>query len=117
MSGDTAQNMKFLIKEFFSKCNQIRRKRWIWSHLLKKSLIENFVYVQCYLWKNDSEMEETNEKIHENCLQKNYCVKSDRIQRFTDEDLQCKSPYSVQMRENTDQKNLKYGLFLCSELS
>ena len=24
------------------------------------------------------------------------------------------SPYSVQMRENTDQKNSEYGLFLCS---
>ena len=26
-----------LIKDFFSKCDQIRRKLWIWSHLLKKS--------------------------------------------------------------------------------
>ena len=30
--------MKFLIKDFFSKCNQIPRKLRIWSHLLKKSL-------------------------------------------------------------------------------
>ena len=33
----TAQKMKFYIKDFFSKCDQIRRKLWIWSHLLKKS--------------------------------------------------------------------------------
>ena len=33
---------KFSIKGFFSKCDQIRRKLWIWSHLLKKSLMENF---------------------------------------------------------------------------
>ena len=26
------------------------------------------------------------------------------------------SPYSVRMRENTEQKNSKYGHFLCSEL-
>ena len=39
----TAQKMKFYIKDFFSKCDQIRRKLWIWSHLLKKSLIANFI--------------------------------------------------------------------------
>ena len=30
-----AQKMKFSIKDFFSKCDQIRRKLRIWSHLLK----------------------------------------------------------------------------------
>ena len=34
--------MNFSIKDFFSKCDQIRRKLQIWSHLLKKSLMENF---------------------------------------------------------------------------
>ena len=33
---DTAQKMKFSIKDLFSKCDQIRRKLQIWSHLLKK---------------------------------------------------------------------------------
>ena len=36
--------MKFSIKEFFSKCDQIHRKLQIWSHLLKKSLMENFIF-------------------------------------------------------------------------
>ena len=36
--------MKFSIKDFFSKCDQIRRKLLIWSHLLKKSIMENFVF-------------------------------------------------------------------------
>ena len=40
---DTAQKMKFSIKNFFSKCGQIRSFFRIWSHLLKKSLIENFI--------------------------------------------------------------------------
>ena len=40
----TAQKMKFPIKGFFSKCGQIRRKMQIWSHLLKKSLMENFIF-------------------------------------------------------------------------
>ena len=39
----TARKMKFPIKDFFSKCDQIRRKQRIWSHLLKKSLMENFI--------------------------------------------------------------------------
>ena len=43
-TNDTAQKMKFSIKDFFSKCDQIRRKLRIWSHLLKKSLMENFVF-------------------------------------------------------------------------
>ena len=37
-----AQKIKFSIKDFSSKCDQIRRNLRIWSHLLKKSLIENF---------------------------------------------------------------------------
>ena len=34
--------MKLFIKVFSSKCNQVHRKLWAWSHLLKKSLMENF---------------------------------------------------------------------------
>ena len=36
--------MKFSIKDFFSKCDQIRSFLRIWSHLLKKSVIENFIF-------------------------------------------------------------------------
>ena len=43
-STHTAQKMKFSIKDFFSKCDQIRMKRRSWSHLLKKSLMENFIF-------------------------------------------------------------------------
>ena len=35
--------MKFSIKDFFGKCDQIRSFLWIWSHLLKKSLMDNFI--------------------------------------------------------------------------
>ena len=31
-------------KDFFSKCDQIRWKLRIWSHLRKKSLMENFIF-------------------------------------------------------------------------
>ena len=40
----TAQKMKFSINDFFSKCDQIRRKLRIWSHLPKKSLMKNFIF-------------------------------------------------------------------------
>ena len=40
----TAQKLNISIKDFFSKCDQIRRKLRIWSHLLKKSLMENFIF-------------------------------------------------------------------------
>ena len=36
--------MKFSIKDFFSKCDQIRWSRRIWSHLLQTSLMENFIF-------------------------------------------------------------------------
>ena len=35
---------------------------------------------------------------------------------FPSGNLRRKAPYSVQMRENTDQKNSEYGQFLRSEL-
>ena len=45
---DTARKIKFSIKDFFSKCDQIRSFVGIWSHLLKKSLMENFIF--CAVW-------------------------------------------------------------------
>ena len=36
--------MKSSNNDFFSKCYQIRKKLRIWSHLLKKSLMENFIF-------------------------------------------------------------------------
>ena len=36
--------MKFSSKDFFSNCDQILSFLRIWSHLLKKSLMENFIF-------------------------------------------------------------------------
>ena len=44
LSNVIAQNIKFSIKDFFSKCDQIPRKLRVWSYLLKKSLLENFIF-------------------------------------------------------------------------
>ena len=43
MQASTEQKMKFSIKDLFSKCAQNRRKLLVWSHLLKKSSMENFI--------------------------------------------------------------------------
>ena len=44
VAQNTAQKMKFSIKDFFSKSDQIRSFLRIWSHVLKKSLMENFIF-------------------------------------------------------------------------
>ena len=51
---NTAQKMKFSIKDFFSKCDQIQ----IWWHLLMKSLMENFTFcaVQFVLFNKKPEL-------------------------------------------------------------
>ena len=46
----TAQEMKIFFKDFFSKCDQIFSFLWIWSHLLKNYLMENFIF--CAVNKN-----------------------------------------------------------------
>ena len=43
-STGTAQKIKFSIRDFFSKCDQISSFLRIWSHLLKKSHLENFIF-------------------------------------------------------------------------
>ena len=40
----TSQKIKFSNKDFFSKFGQIRSSQRIWSHLLKISLMENFIF-------------------------------------------------------------------------
>ena len=50
---NTAQKMKFSIKDFFSNCDQIRRKLRIRSHLLNKYLMENLTF--CAVKDNVSE--------------------------------------------------------------
>ena len=41
--ANTAQKMKFFIKDFFGKCDQIHSLLRIWTYLLKKSIMKNFI--------------------------------------------------------------------------
>ena len=50
----TAQKMMFPIKDFFSKRDQIRSFLRIWSHLLKKSLMKNFIFCAVHFTSLDS---------------------------------------------------------------
>ena len=42
--------MKFPIEYFFSKCDQIRSLPRIWSHLLKKFLMQSFIFCAVMFW-------------------------------------------------------------------
>ena len=45
-SANTALKMKIFIKDFFCKSDQIRSFLRIWSCLLRKSLMENLIFLQ-----------------------------------------------------------------------
>ena len=45
----TVQKIKFSIKDFFSKCDQTRKKLRIWSHLLKKSLMGKSIFCAVFM--------------------------------------------------------------------
>ena len=47
--------MKLSIKDFYRKCEQIRRKLRICSHLLKKSIMENLMFC-AVVWENVTEV-------------------------------------------------------------
>ena len=69
----TAQKMKFSIKNFFSKCDQIRSFLMIWSHLLKKSLMENFIFcVVSELEINIQEVKKDSQKTLDNKIENGF---------------------------------------------
>ena len=45
------QKIKFSVKDFFSKCDQIYSFLGIWSHLMKKFLLENFIFCELQIRK------------------------------------------------------------------
>ena len=66
-----AQKVKFSIKDFFSKCYQIRRRIWIWSHLLRKILNAKLHFLcSVYLAKEKSTLKFFKSKL-------TYLVKTD----------------------------------------
>ena len=43
----TAQKVKFSMKDFFSKCDQIRGFLWIWSHLFTEEILNGKLHFLC----------------------------------------------------------------------
>ena len=65
--------MKFSIKDFFSKCDQIRSFLRVWSHLLKESLLENFHFlcsVNVRMKQNKTELETNIDTLEDDLLMK-----------------------------------------------
>ena len=64
--------MKFSIKDYFSQRNQTRKKLRIWSHLLKKPLMENFIFcAMIYLYIIQTER--INNSVSTNEIMLNLC--------------------------------------------
>ena len=109
---NATQKMKFSIRNFFCKCNQICRFQRIWSHLLKKSFTENFIFciVKCS-WDFHMTLGISSEYTVNFLISLSaYCKNVVHAQTLRI------SPYSVWMRENTDQKNSVFGHFSCSDV-
>ena len=64
---NTVQKMNFSIKDFFSTCDQIRRKLWIRSHLLKKLSMKNFSFSPVKIRRLAFCYENTCSKISQTC--------------------------------------------------
>ena len=66
-----AQKLKkwFSINDFFSKCDQIHGFLRVWSHLLKKSLMENFIFCAVYPWLNEVFFKNKVASLEKNCIQ------------------------------------------------
>ena len=92
----TAQKMKFSIKDFFSKCDQIRSFLQIWSHLLKKSLMKNFIF--CAVIVESSEF--YNCHLTFNLFSNNasflYTLKTSESLKFSDVFRRCRSKILVE---------------------
>ena len=48
----TVQKMKLSVKDFFSKCEQIRNFPRICLHLLEKSIVESFIFCTMFFLEN-----------------------------------------------------------------
>ena len=106
---NTCQKMNFswIFQKRFSKYYQIPGFIHIYSHLPKKSSMKNFNFELQYSIRDP---------FHRNChYLKNVRVWSFMVRIFRNLDWIRKepsiSPYSVRIREYTDQKNCEYGHF------
>ena len=111
----SAQKIKFPIKDFFSKCHQTGRKLRIWSHLMKKSLMQNFIF--CGVCSEEKAKDfNRRHKLRKKCSHLEFFWSVLSAIRTEYGDLQSKPPYSVRMWEKTYQKNSEYEHFSYSNI-
>ena len=72
--------MKYSIKNFFSRCDQICSFLRIWSHLLKKALMENFIFLcsvleQCNFQKKSNINSGNSPNLNSSLI---YCISSSK---------------------------------------
>ena len=87
--------MKFSIKDFFSKCDRIRKKLRIWSHLLKKFLMDNFIF--CAVWHhNHCDLKKTKQKLK---------IVLEIIRKNTNYSIKCLLTSSIRLEVNMSKKS------------
>ena len=99
----SAQKMKFSIKDFFSKCDQVRRKLRIWSHLLKKSLMKILFFVQ---WSTQNKLGK-NDNNHQDVSPLSRLCKR-KIQSVTNVPSSCSVLAKYQYRKRHDKLGKTY---------
>ena len=102
----TAQKIKFSIKDFFSKYDQVRSFLRIWSHLLKKSLMENFIFCTVGVttktsWSHWCSLQNIPFHILYPWLHEVYINTCTARKAFTEEILNRKLHFFVQSRDQT----------------
>ena len=120
----TAQKMKFSIKDFFSKCDQIRS--FLAMQHSVKIFGENFLEKDYYPWTCPDvylgpcltlmmEVFCWGKSLREKCPHSEFSWSVFSHIRTEYGNFLRRSPYSVQIPENTDQKNSEYRHFLRSK--
>ena len=128
----SGEKMKFSVKDCFRRCGQIWSFLRIWSHLPKKSLMENLIFCAVInalifvlnLLKVNKLIIKTSDNIiwrriiNEKTLIVFTARKTSKYGDFSGPyfpvfllNSEIKSPYSVKIRENTEQKNSVFGHF------
>ena len=88
-----AQKKKFSIKDFFIICDQIRSFMWIWSQLLKKSLMENFIVLCSAQCEKDIHLLVKSSIIRQKGEFQNWCFRKTKCTKFSK-----KLTFSVRVR-------------------
>ena len=113
-----AQKMNSFVKDFFGKCDHFRSKLRIWSHLLKKPLMENFIFfvISTFLVLDDLEQVDrlaiiTYRRSHPEMFLGKGVLKT--CSKFTGEH-RCRIAISIKLQSSFMEITLRHG---CSPVS